>query len=251
MEITNKLLNELGADPKVYSESEKELMGEIADKILAGDLQSLLDKCILPEEKLTSLKDTYGKNRDALLYNMESFSIIAKELAGAFTSKNSIFVSEFTESEKNIILTKVADIIDRLSLLRENTLDIISRIYSGMNDLFDLQHIYNKTLADLGMISISARAAETVGASYDEDAVMTPILDAYDKLTDLTAFTNDLKDKAVIYEKAVEIKIGNSIAKITEYADLTNDGATINISEIKNEASVLLQIAADVLHTHV
>ena len=251
MKITNELLNELGADPKVYSASEKELMGEYADKILAGELQSILDTCSLPEEKLISLKETYGQNRDNLLKNMESFSIIAEELAGAFINKSSIFSSEFTDKEKSVILSTVADIIEKLSALRENTLDIISKIYAGMNDLFDLQHVYNKTLADLGMISISARAAETVGASYDEDAVMTPILDAYDKLTDLTAFTNDLKDKAVIYEKAVEVKIGNSIAKITELSDIANDGSNINISEIKNEASVLRQIAADVLHTHI
>ena len=251
MKITNELLNELGADPKVYSASEKKLIGEHADKILAGELQSILDTCSLPEEKLISLKNTYGKNRDGLMSNMEKFSLIAEELAGVFASKSSIFSSEFTDKEKSVMLSKVANIIEKLSVLRENTLDIILKIYAGMNELFDLQHIYNKTLADLGMISISARAAETVGASYDEDAVMTPILDAYDKLTDLTAFTNDLKDKAVIYEKAVEIKIGNSIARITDHADLVNDGANINISEIKNEAYVLKQIAADVLHTHI
>lgn len=251
MKITNELLNELGADPKVYSADEKELMGKHANKIIAGELKSLLGTCSLPEEKLNLLKDTYGKNRDSLLENMKRFSLMAEELAGAFTSKNSIFSSEFSENEKNTILIKIANIIEKLSALREETLDIITKIYSGMNELFELQHIYNKTLADLGMISISARAAETVGASYDEDTVMTPILDAYDKLTDLTAFTNDLKDKAVIYEKAVEIKIGNSIAKITESSDLINDGASINITEIKNEAAVIKQIAADVLHTHI
>ena len=251
MKITNELLNELGADPKVYSAVEKELMGNNADKIIKGELQSLLDSCSLPEEKLNSLKDTYGKNRDDLLKNMESFAHVSEELAGVFTSKNSIFASEFTESEKSTILIKLANITENLSALREETLDIIAKIYSGMNELFDLQHIYNKTLADLGMISIAVRAAETSGSSYDEDAIMNPIMDTYDKLTDLTAFTNDLKDKAVIYEKAVEIKIGNSIAKISEFSDLTNDGANINIPEIKNEASIIKQIAADVLHTHI
>ena len=251
MKITNELLNELGADPKVYSASEKELIGTNADKIIKGELDSLLNSCTLPEEKLYSLKVTYGKNRDDLLKNMESFSLMAEELAGVFASKSSIFASEFTESEKSSMLLKTANIIERLSSLREETLDIIARIYSGMNELFDLQHIYNQTLADLGMINIAARAAETEGAEYDEDDIMTPILDAYDKLTDFTAFTNDLKDKAVIYEKAVEIKIGNSIARITDHSDIVNDGANININEIKSEASVLRQIAANVLHTHI
>ena len=251
MKITNELLNELGADPKVYSASEKELMGENADKIIAGELQTLLDACSLPEKKLSSLKDTYGKNRDSLLKSMEEFARISEELAGVFTSKSSIFSSTFTEDEKNSMLLKTANIIEKLSVLREETLYIIASIYNGMNELFELQNVYNQALASLGMLSIAARAAETMGASYDEDAVMTPILDAYDKLTDLTAFTNDLKDKAVIYEKAVEIKIGNSIAKITDAADLLGDGANINISEIRNEAAALKQIAADVLHTHI
>jgi hypothetical protein len=33
MEITNILLNDLGADPKVYSAEEKLLIGEYAEKI--------------------------------------------------------------------------------------------------------------------------------------------------------------------------------------------------------------------------
>ena len=51
--------------------------------------------------------------------------------------------------------------------------------------------------------------------------------------------------------EAVEIKIGNSIHKITECADLLNDGAKLNVSGILGEASTLKQIACDVLHTHV
>ena len=251
MKITNELLNELGADPKVYSEAEKKLMGESADKIINGELSALLEDCSLPENKLIELKDTYGKNRDSLLENMERFSAMAEELADIFARKSSVFASALTESEKGEMIPKLAGMINRLAELREDTLDIISSIYSGMNELFNLQSVYNQTLADLGMISIAARAAAIFGASYDEDAIMTPILDAYDKLTDLTAFTNDLKDKAVIYEKAVEIKIGNSIHKITECADLLNDGAKLNVSGILGEASTLKQIACDVLHTHV
>lgn len=251
MKITNELLNELGADPKVYSEAEKKLMGESADKIINGELSALLEGCSLPEDKLTELKNTYGKNREGLFENMERFSSMAEELADIFARKSSVFASSLTESEKGEMIPSLANMINQLSVLRENTLDIISRIYSGMNELFDLQSVYNQTLADLGMISIAARAAETEGAVYDEDDIMNPILDAYDKLTDLTAFTNDLKDKAVIYEKAVEIKIGNSIAKITEFADLLNDGARLSISGIMGEASTLKQISADVLHTHV
>lgn len=251
MEITNALLNELGADPKVYSESEKKLMGEHADKIISGELSSLLEECSLPTEKLISLKDTYGKNRDGLLENMEKFSALAESLAGVFANKSSVFSSALPENEKYEILVKIANLIEQLSVLREETLDIVSKIYFGMNELFDLQHVYNKTLAELGMISISARAAETIGVSFDEDAIMTPILDTYDKLTDLTAFTNDLKDKAVIYEKSVEVKIGNSISRITECADLDGDGENLNVSGIMNEASVLGQIARDVLHTHI
>jgi hypothetical protein len=129
-------------------------------------------------------------------------------------------------------------------------LDKISIIYSGMTALYELQNLYNKTLAELGMISIAARAAESVGKEHDEDTIMAPILDAYEKLTDLTEFINDLKDKSVIYERASEISLGNLLDSLAIHMDLMKDGEKLNVTSIMNDTAAIKRVAEDVLKTH-
>ena len=251
MEITNALLNELGADPKVYSEAERHLMGEYADRIIGGELPSLLEECKLPKDTLAGLKDEYGKNRDSLMASMRRILTLADELPGVFESKSSIFTSALSDEEKCDLVTEAAQIMREIVDLREDMLDSILFIYRGMEDLYDLQNEYNSTLARLGIISIAAKAAETAGAVYDEDSVMTPILEAYEELTDFTAFTNDLKDKAVIYEKSVEIKMGHFIDSLAVSLDLHGDGKGLSVKGVNEDAARLRLIAEDVLKTHV
>ena len=251
MEITNILLNDLGADPKVYTAEEKKLMGDFADKIKAGELSSLLAECALPEEKLEELKEKYGKNREDLIEDMKKIAALAEEIVGVFNRKSSVFTSAIPEEEKMDLLVAGVAVVKKINSLRNEALFTVGRILSGMQELYELQNVYNTTLARLGMINISARAAETVGASYDEDAIMTPILDAYDKLTDFTAFTNDMKDKAVIYRKACEERLGAALDSLSDHMDIMGDGAKLNVSGIADDAANIKRIAADVLHTHV
>lgn len=250
MEITNILLNDLGADPKVYTAEEKQMMGDFADKIKAGELSSLLAECILPEDKLAELKEKYGKNREDLIEDMKKIAILAEELVGVFNRKSSVFTSAIPEEEKMDLLVRGVAVMKNINALRNEALFTVGRILSGMQELYELQAVYNSTLARLGMLNISARAAETIGAIYDEDAIMTPILDAYDKLTDFTAFTNDMKDKAVIYRKACEERLGEALDALSEHMDLMGDGAKLSVSGIADDAANIKRIAADVLHTH-
>ena len=251
MEITNILLNDLGADPKVYTAEEKQMMGDFADKIKAGELSSLLAECALPEEKLEELKEKYGKNREDLIEDMKKIAALAEEIVGVFNRKSSVFTSAIPDEEKMDLLVAGVAVVKKINSLRNEALFTVGRILSGMQELYELQNVYNTTLARLGMINISARAAETVGASYDEDAIMTPILDAYDKLTDFTAFTNDMKDKAVIYRKACEERLGAALDSLSDHMDIMGDGAKLSVSGIADDAANIKQIAADVLHTHV
>ena len=251
MEITNILLNDLGADPKVYTAEEKKLMGDFADKIKAGELSSLIADCALPEEKLCELKEKYGRNREDLIENMKKIAALAEEIVGVFNRKSSIFTSAIPENEKMDLLVKGGDVMKKIDFLRNEALFTVGRILSGMQELYDLEGVYNATLARLGMINIAARAAETVGAAYDEDAIMNPILDAYDKLTDFTAFTNDMKDKAVIYRKACEDRLGAALDSLTDHMDIMEDGKNLSVSGIAEDAANIKRIAADVLHTHI
>lgn len=251
MEITNILLNDLGADPKVYSENERQQIGEMADKIIGGGLASLLSECTLPAEELASLKKSYGEARDCLITNMKKVAGLAEEIAGVFSVKSSIFTSSLPQEEKIDLLVRGVRFSKKISELRKDMLDKILIIYSGMTRLYELEYIYNKTLAELGMINIAAKAAETLGKEYDEDAIMTPIFDAYEKLTDLTEFTNDLKDKSVIYEKATEITLGNLLDSLAIHMDLMNDGEKLNITAIMNDTAAIKRVAEDVLKTHI
>ena len=245
MEITNSLLNDLGADPKVYSDAEKKKMGEYADKIIEGKLKVLLEAFSLPEDKLSELKNGYENAKSTLISNMTLVSNEAELLAGVLTNKSSVFASSLSDAEKDSILVKAASSVKKISSTRENMLIILSRIFAGMNEFFELQAVYNSTLAELGMINLSAMAAEN-----DEDIIMPLILDAYEKLTDLTAFTNDLKDKAVIYQKAVEIRISDSLASLTAHLDFAGDGKQLNVVGAMDEIVKLKKIAEDVIHSH-
>lgn len=251
MEITNILLNDLGADPKVYTAEEKQMMGDFADKIKAGELSALLAECALPEERLLALKASYGRCREELAEAMNKIAALAEELAGTFAKKNSIFTASLSEIERDTLLMSGFHIMQRISALREKTLDTVGSILAGMEELYSLQCVYNTTLARLGMINIAARAAETEGASYEENAIMDPILDAYDKLTDFTAFTNDMKDKAVIYQKACEERLGFALDALSRHLDLMGDGKNMSVSGIMEDAAAMKRIAADVLHTHI
>ena len=245
MEITNSLLNDLGADPKVYSDAEKKKMGEYADKIIEGKLNELLEACSLPEDKLAELKSGYEHAKSTLISNMTMVVSESKALADILSSKSSIFSSSLSDSEKDSILVRAASSVNNISSTRENMLTILSHIFNGLNEFFDLQAVYNSTLAELGMINLSAMAAEN-----DEDIIMPLILDAYEKLTDLTAFTNDLKDKAVIYQKAVEIRISDSLASLTAHLDFAGDGKQLNVVGAMDEIVKIKKIAEDVIHSH-
>ena len=245
MEITNSLLNDLGADPKVYSDAEKKKMGEYADKIIEGKLKELLEACSLPEDKLSELKNGYENTKSTLISNMTLVANEAELLAGVLTNKSSVFASSLSDAEKDSILVKAASSVKKISSARENMLIILSRIFAGMNEFFELQAVYNSTLAELGMINLSAMAAEN-----DEDVIMPLILDAYEKLTDLTAFTNDLKEKAVIYQKAVEIRISDSLASLTAHLDFAGDGKQLNVVGAMDEIVKIKKIAEDVIHSH-
>jgi len=250
MEITKILLNDLGADPKVYSDNERAHIGEMADRIIGGELSALLSECTLPEEKLESLKKSYGEARDSLMADMREVARLAEEIAGVFSRKSTVFTASLSPEERDRLLVKGTRFSIRISELREDMLDKISVIYSGMTALYELQNLYNKTLAELGMISIAAKAAEGAGKEYDEDAIMTPILDAYEKLTSLTEFINDLKDKSVIYEKASEISLGNLLDSLAVHMDLMKDGEGLNVTSIMNDTAAIKRVAEDVLKTH-
>ena len=250
MEITNSLLNDLGADPKVYSDAEKKKMGEYADKIIEGKLNELLEACSLPEDKLAELKNGYENAKEALISNMTLVATEAEILAGVLANKSSIFASSLSDSEKDSILVKSASSVKKISSAREHMLLILSRIFAGMNEFFELEAVYNRTLAELGMINLSAMAAESAGATYDEDAIMPLILDAYEKLTDLTAFTNDLKDKAVIYQKAVEVRINEALSSLVLHLDFANDGKQPNINGAMDDVVKIKRIADDVIRSH-
>lgn len=246
MNITNELLNELGADPKVYSEAEKIKMGEYADKIIEGKLSGLLEACCLPEDKLATLKSSYESAKLTLMSNMTLVANEAELLASVLANKSSIFVSSLSDTEKDSILVKAVNSIKKISSARENMLTVLSRIFAGMNELFELQAVYNRTLAELGMINLSAMAAES-----DEDIIMPLILDAYEKLTDLTAFTNDLKDKAVIYQKAVEVRINEALSSLSVHLDFANDGKAFDANGAMEDIVKIKRIAEDVIHSHV
>lgn len=245
MKITNELLNELGADPKVYSEDEKIKMGEYAEKIIGGRLRELLDNCSLPEDKLSALKNEYENAKSTLISNMTLVANEAEILAGILANKSSIFGSALSESEKDTILVKAVSSIKKISSAREDMLTVLSRIFAGMNEFFELQAVYNRTLAELGMINLSAMAANN-----DEDVIMPHILDAYEKLTDLTAFTNDLKDKAVIYQKAVEVRINEALSSLSVHLDFINDGNSFDASGAMDDVVKIKRIAEDVIHSH-
>ena len=250
MEITNILLNDLGADPKVYSEKEKALIGEMADKIIAGELYSLLEKCALPNDRLADFKRVYGEARNGLMTDMRKVAELSEGIATVFSNKSSIFTSSLSSEEKMAMLVKGSSLSCLISDLRKDMLDKLAVIYSGMTDLYEFEYAYNKTLADLGMINIAAKAAETAGKEYDEDAIMSPILDAYEKLTDFTDFTNDIKDKSVIYEKSAEITLGNLLDSLAVHMDLMQDGEKLNITAIMSDTAAIKRVAEDVLKTH-
>ena len=115
MEITNALLNDLGADPKVYSSEEKALMCEFADKIIAGELSSLLESCTLPEERLAKLRDHFSKNSDLLLADMKETAVCAEALATLYAQKSTVFVSSLSFEEKDDLIMSSLRITNKIN----------------------------------------------------------------------------------------------------------------------------------------
>ena len=251
MEITTKLLADLGADPKIYSAEERIRMGEYADKVIGGELSAIVNAIKFPTDDFNSAKKMYGDRLASLMDTVRSISAEADKLADLLSQKNSIFTSEISETERSSILSGASVVIESINALREKALDHVFVILSVMNELFDIQHVYNKGLAELGLISIAAQAAQAQGVEYDEEKIIGCIVDAYEKLCDLTAFTNDLKDKAVICQTAAEEKILDSVTSITKSLDFANDGASMNTSAAINEVIKIKNTVADVLHSQI
>ena len=249
MEITNMLLIDLGADPKVYSAEEKLLMGSFADRIKNGELHSILSECALPEEKLEEQTRINSRARDALLENMRKTAALGAELADKFSKNDGSFFADSDKDKEQLLLSGFS-YLQTLTELRKDTLNAVLCIYDGMNELIELQNIYNITLARLGMINIASMAAETEGTAHDEDAIMPVILDAYDKLTDLTALTNDVKDKAVIIQHATEDTLCRALDSLAFALDLMGDRAKLDRSKVVGSALEVKRIADEVIHTY-
>ena len=103
MEITTKLLSDLGADPKIYSAEERIRMGEYADKVIGGELSAIVNAIKFPTDDFNSAKKMYGDRLASLMDTVSSISAEADKLADLLSHKNSIFTSEISESEKSSV----------------------------------------------------------------------------------------------------------------------------------------------------
>ena len=235
MLITKEDLIKNGIDPSLYDKYDMEAIGESADKIKNGQLSILLGHITQRFEREINYRTYAGKARNKLNEDLEQISKLLDSIIELCSSKKSVFASGLSQEETERILVGTNIIYNKISALKKDAYEHVGNMYTYVRELSEIQFIYSRKLYNAGMLNA---AMAVIDPNDTRDNITNASTIAFDMLNDLTEFINDLTDRAVISEEAVDIKLPDMLGGIMNALDFNNDGASLNT---KNAIELIYQ----------
>lgn len=247
MKITNDILANKGIDPALFTYEEKQKIGHIIDQISdLGKEKSLVS--IFPSyDDSFSKEATICKNANSARSSVDSILKdiikVLEEMASIPSSMNNIFSTGISKHDTDKILHESALKMNILHSHINNALHYIGEMYSSVALLSEIQLKYNSALYELGLINVAIKFSGKI----ESDEIFEAINTAFERLNDITAFINDLKDRAVIGETALEKKIPSALKEISSQLDFNNDGAELNTTKMLDAIILAKQLVTTVI----
>jgi len=242
MEITKEMLIQSGIDPALYSKSDITKIGDAAEKMKdvgISETLAALDLNMPNEDELRANATQAIQFFNGLFEQMKAH---LDSLASLCSVKTSIFSDELSEKEKKVILDGAGELISKINALGEEGLNTVGRMFRLYESLYKIRDAYNRLLYEVGLLNVAATVLE-----IESDEIFDVIETAFDKFSSITAFVNDLNDRAIICEEAIELKLNPSLAELLDAIDYENDGEKLSTKKIISTASAIKIMLADVI----
>jgi hypothetical protein len=163
------------------------------------------------EESLRNRATEYIQGFNSLLENMKTH---LDSIAALCSVKTSIFSGGISETERKTILDGAGDLISRINRLGEKGLDLVGEMFRTNERLQEIQSLYNNSLYSLGLLNVGAGVL-----GIEAEGIYDVIETAFDKFNDTTAFVNDLNDRTIIFEEAIELKLNPLLSELLDDID--------------------------------
>lgn len=242
MEITREILIQNDIDPALYSKDDLRRIGEAADSIA----NSLLPQMIAEIDKAEPDEDGYradgDKAREDFNTLMAKINVNMDSVASLCSVKKSIFSGTLTANETDVIVNGTSELIAKTEFIRESAIDQIALMNSALSRLLRIQEIYNDKLYRVGLINVAATVL-----NVDTDELYPVIEAAFERFNSITEFINDLNDRAVICETAMEEKLPEHLSALIDASDAENRGARLNVQGVINAATATKVMITDVI----
>ena len=244
MKITKEDLKSHGIDPKLYDDFDMEIIGESADKILNGELPVLLSHIERRIEREEKFKEEATLKRQEFNGDLQRISSHLDSIISLCSSKNSIFSSGLSAEETDRILIGTAAIYHKIEDEIQRARDHLAEMHGYLHELSEIQFIYSRKLYNAGMLNA---AMAVINPEVSREDISRASRIAFEMFNDLTECVNDLNDRAIIDDEAINRKLARYLNELVEVMDFDGDGAKLNTKDAVNVIYKAKQMIRDVI----
>lgn len=244
MKITKNDLIDHGIDPSLYNADDMEAIEKFADIIKDGGLSSLIEDIAKSSPDEDRYKAKIIKAREKVVECLKELSSLLDVVYDLCSSKQSVFASSLTPEETDRILVGSMHAFKKMFEVKDKALDYITEMFNFKKKLAEIRHAYNRGLYNAGMINA---AFAVVCPNGDNSDILEASGNAFEKFNELTEINNDTNDRIIIFDEALNHKLGKYWNAITIYLDFDNDGKSLNTQKTKIEIEAAKQLLKDVI----
>lgn len=244
MKITKEDLKIHGIDSRLYDDFDMEMIEESADKILNGELPTLLEQIEQRFKREETFKEMAALKRQEFNGDLQKISCHLDSIVALCSSKSSIFSSGLSAEETDRILVGTAEIYHKIEEEIQNARDHLAEMHDCLHELSEIQFIYSRKLYNAGMLN-AAMAVLDPAASREKISHASKV--SFEMFNDLTECVNDLNDRAIIDDEAINRKLGRYLNELVEVMDFNGDGAKLNTKDAVNVIYKAKQMIRDVI----
>lgn len=244
MKITKEDLINSGIDPSLYTPEDMEIIEAYADRIKEGALPSLLEEITLRDPNEAELRALIIQNRDNTLDRIREIIAVLNRVYELCSQRQGIFSSSLSTEDTERITSGGADALSEMFEIKDKALDHVTLMFNYKSRLSKVRAEYNKRLYSAGMLNA---AFSVICPDEDNFAITETIGTAFEMFNELTEVANDVNDRVIIFDEALNYKLTRAWYDMTAALDLDNDGAALNTQAVKSAIESAKQMLKDVI----
>ena len=244
MKITKKDLSDHGIDPSLYTSEDMSEIEKNADIIKNGELSAILDQISLHAPQENELKGLIIESRESVIDCIRELVSLLDEIYELCSPNQVFFSSSISPEDKDRIVAESARLLDEMFEAKDRALDYVTLMFNYKTSLSDIRHEYNTKLYKAGMLNA---AFSVVCPEEDNSDIINAIGAAFEMFNELTEIANDVNDRVIIFDEALNQKLPKAWYDMTTHLDLDNDGAQLSLQKVKSTIDATKLMLKDVI----